>query len=113
MTNKNDNNLFKAQKPKTFPLSLALVFIMCFTILNTGNTEPIIPILGFHGIIDTQASTLRSYKREMNYPREDLEKLLEYLILNDYLFLSTQDLYNFFLKNLRNFRLGIVIKNSL
>jgi poly-beta-1,6-N-acetyl-D-glucosamine N-deacetylase len=98
MTNKNDNHFFNAQKTKTFPLSLALVFVMFFTILNFGSTEPIIPILGFHGIIDTKASTRRPYKGEMNYPQEDLEKLIEYLIIHDYWFLSTQDLYNFFLK---------------
>ncbi|MBD6620863.1 polysaccharide deacetylase family protein [Komarekiella sp. 'clone 1'] len=98
MTNNNENNFLNTQKPKTFSASLALVFILFFTILNTGNTEPIIPILGFHGIIDPKASTLRSYKGEMNYQREDLEKLLEYLVLNDYWFLSTQDLYSFFLK---------------
>ncbi|NDJ22171.1 polysaccharide deacetylase family protein [Nostoc sp. B(2019)] len=97
MTNNNDNSFFNAQKPKTFPLSLVMVFIMFFTILNIGNTEPIIPILGFHGIIDTKTSTRRLYQGEMNYPREDLEKLIEYLIIHDYWFLSTEDLYNFFL----------------
>jgi peptidoglycan/xylan/chitin deacetylase (PgdA/CDA1 family) len=33
----------------------------------------------------------------MNYPKQDLEKFLEYLIIDNYWFLTAQDLYDFFL----------------
>jgi peptidoglycan/xylan/chitin deacetylase (PgdA/CDA1 family) len=83
--------------PKSFAshtLSLALVFIMFFSILNLGEMQPIIPILGFHGISNSQSE-------EMDYPQKDLEQLLEYLIQHNYWFLTTQDLYDFFLTKTR------------
>jgi hypothetical protein len=94
MTGNKNNNFFNSQKPKSFPLTLALVAIIFFFILNFTHTQPTIPILGFHGIIDSKNTTLQSYQGEMDYPKQDLEKLLEYFILHDYWFLTSQDLYN-------------------
>ncbi|WP_341528893.1 polysaccharide deacetylase family protein [Nostoc sp. UHCC 0302] len=98
MIGNNNNNFFNSQKPKSFPLTLALVAIIFFFILNFTHTQPTIPILGFHGIIDSKNTTLQSYQGEMDYPKQDLEKLLEYFILHDYWFLTSQDLYDYFLK---------------
>jgi peptidoglycan/xylan/chitin deacetylase (PgdA/CDA1 family) len=69
--------------------------------LNLGETEPIIPILGFHGVIKSRQEAISSKQLEMDYPQQDLEKLLNYLIIHDYWFLTTQDLYDFFLKKTR------------
>jgi peptidoglycan/xylan/chitin deacetylase (PgdA/CDA1 family) len=85
-----------SQTNKNFPFRLVLAFIILFSTLNLIVTEPVIPILGFHGIIASKTPT--SQFGEMNYPQQDIEKILEYLIRNNYWFLTTQDLYNFFLK---------------
>ncbi|HEY9642796.1 MAG TPA: polysaccharide deacetylase family protein [Coleofasciculaceae cyanobacterium] len=63
---------------------------------------PRIPILGFHGIVDLTNPTLgmiaNPVAQRMSYPVQDLEKLLEYLIRNNYWFLSTQELHDFFIE---------------
>lgn len=97
MSNTHDHNVVNSQKPKIFPLGLVLVFIMCLCIINLRDTQPIIPIFGFHGITNNKNPTLESEAGDMDYPQKDLEKLLEYLIIHDYWFLSTQDLYDYFL----------------
>ncbi|MBD2386064.1 polysaccharide deacetylase family protein [Cylindrospermum sp. FACHB-282] len=97
MADNQDHNVVDSQKPKTFPLSLALVFIMGLCIINLRDTQPIIPIFGFHGITNHKNSNLPSQQEDMDYPQQDLEKLLNYLIVHDYWFLSTQDLYDFYL----------------
>jgi len=53
--------------------------------------------LGFHGIIDTHSNAPQSGPGEMLYSKQDLEKFLGYLIVHNYWFLTTQDLYDFFL----------------
>lgn len=80
---------------------MALVFIIFFCILNFVIPKPIIPILGFHGIIDDKTPVPQLVLGKMHYPEQDLEEILEYLIQNNYWFLTTQDLYDFFLKNLK------------
>lgn len=84
-------------KLKNFPLSLALVAVTFFSILHFGYSQPTVPILGFHGIIDIKTINVNSDLGEIYYPKKELEKLLESLINDDYWFLSTQDLYDFFL----------------
>jgi len=68
------------------------------TLLNLGENRSIIPILGFHGVISSKIYPLRSPQVDFNYPQKDLEKLLDYLITHNYWFLTSEDLYNFFLK---------------
>ncbi|WP_017316004.1 polysaccharide deacetylase family protein [Mastigocladopsis repens] len=87
-----------SQTNKNFSLRLVLVVIILFSVLNLIFTVPVIPILGFHGIIDAKTSAPQSSLGVMHYPKQDLEKILEYLIRNNYWFLTTQDLYDFFLK---------------
>lgn len=97
MSDTHDRNVINSQKTKTPLFSLVLVFIMGLGVINLRTTQPIIPIFGFHGITDTKNTALQSEKGDMDYPRKDLEKLLEYLIIHDYWFLSAEDLYDFFL----------------
>ncbi len=80
-------------------LSFVLGFILFLssTILVLEYTAPKVPLLGFHGVIDPEAPTPQSAQIEMDYPKQDLENLLEYLILHNYWFLTAQDLYDFFL----------------
>jgi poly-beta-1,6-N-acetyl-D-glucosamine N-deacetylase len=83
---------------KSFSFSLIIAVILLFYVLNLIFTVPVIPILGFHGIIDSQTSASQPSQAVMHYPKQDLEKLLDYLVRNNYWFLTTQDLYDFFLK---------------
>lgn len=87
---------FNSQKQKNFFLALALALTI-FLIIILENAEQRIPILGFHGVIDT-IHTPPSVQAVMDYPQQDLEKLLEYLVLHNYWFLTSQDLDYFFLK---------------
>ena len=86
-----------SQTNKNFSFRFVLAFIIFFSILNLIVTEPVIPILGFHGIIASKTPASRLEQGYMHYPQQDLEKILEHLIVHDYWFLTTQDLYDFFL----------------
>jgi peptidoglycan/xylan/chitin deacetylase (PgdA/CDA1 family) len=81
-------------KAQNLPFSLALISIISLAVLNFEYTKPVVPIFGFHGIVDTKNNI---NAEEMHYSKQELEKFLEYLILHDYWFLTTQDLYDFFL----------------
>jgi poly-beta-1,6-N-acetyl-D-glucosamine N-deacetylase len=97
MTDSNDDNVVSYQKNKKFPFSLALVSIISFSILNLEYTQPIVPVLGFHGVINPKNTDSQSQSGLMHYPQKDLEKLLVNLINDNYWFLTSQDLYDFFL----------------
>lgn len=78
-----------------FLISLAITFVLSYI------TAPRIPLLGFHGIIDSEKPAPISVQRQvppgMDYDKRDLEKFLEYLIRNKYWFITPQDIYDFFL----------------
>ncbi|MEA5506152.1 polysaccharide deacetylase family protein [Halotia wernerae UHCC 0503] len=97
MTDNNDDNVVSYQKNKSFPFSLALVSLIGFSILNLEYTEPIVPVLGFHGVVNPKNTASESQLGVMHYPQKDLEKLLVNLINDNYWFLTSQDLYDFFL----------------
>jgi peptidoglycan/xylan/chitin deacetylase (PgdA/CDA1 family) len=84
---------------KNFFLSFGLGFIifLFITWLILQLTAPRIPLLGFHGILDSKTYASKSVPAEMEYPKQELEKFLEYLVQNNYWFLSTQELYEYFL----------------
>lgn len=86
-------------KTQNFPFSVVLVCIISLIILNSRYTEPTVPILGFHGILDNKSNNPISalVPEEMHYSKKELETLLESLIVREHWFLSTQDLYDFFL----------------
>ncbi|HLO88042.1 MAG TPA: polysaccharide deacetylase family protein [Nostocaceae cyanobacterium] len=99
MTDKIDDQLIKNQINNRLPLSLFLALIMGFPFLNLrmGETPVKIPILGFHGITKAKNPILADQQADIDYPQAELEKLLEYLIIHDYWFLTSQDLYDYFL----------------
>lgn len=78
-----------------FLISLAITFLLSYF------TAPRIPLLGFHGIIDSEKpapiSVQRKVPPEMDYDKRDLEIFLEYLIHNKYWFITPQNLYEYFL----------------
>jgi poly-beta-1,6-N-acetyl-D-glucosamine N-deacetylase len=59
-----------------------------------------IPIIGFHNIVDTRNPADLPPRRlafPTNYTKQDLSVFLEYLIKENYWFLSSQDLYVYFI----------------
>ena len=84
---------------KIFVLSSVLSFILfvSFSWLILEFTTPRIPLLGFHGIIGLENPVPKSELIEMDYPQRELEIFLEYLVTHNYWFLTTQDLYKYFL----------------
>ena len=82
-----------------------LLVIFLISLGLTGGTvksSPLtIPIFGFHDIIDLQDKTEIPPQRpayNIDYTKQDLEKFLDYLIREDYWFLSAQDLFIYFIK---------------
>lgn len=60
-----------------------------------------IPIIGFHDIVDTQNPAELPPKRlafSIDYTKQDLSVFLEYLTKENYWFLSSQDLYVYFIE---------------
>lgn len=61
-----------------------------------------IPIFGFHDIVDIQNPRETPPQRRDfpgDYSQQNLETFLEYLVSHNYWFLSTQELYDYFLAN--------------
>lgn len=61
-----------------------------------------IPIFVFHDIVDVYNSERTDSKLPeiySNYSEKDLELFLEYLVVNNYWFLSAQDVYNYYIQN--------------
>ncbi|MBW4431035.1 MAG: polysaccharide deacetylase family protein [Pelatocladus maniniholoensis HA4357-MV3] len=94
MSDGKNYQVFNPPKNRNFPLSLSIIFILIILIFISQDTASLIPILGFHGVITNQNSVTHIVQDRIHYSRKDLEKILEYLIINDYWFLSSQDLYN-------------------
>lgn len=103
MTCNNTNNFINVQKNKKFPLILPVIFIILVSFIIFTDTATVIPIVGFHGVIDHNKSYAAQLDiRGLHYSQQSLESFLEYLVINDYQFLSTQDLYDFFLSRNSN-----------
>ncbi|MFB2835007.1 polysaccharide deacetylase family protein [Floridanema evergladense] len=91
-------------KFKSFPLS---IFVTTLLIILSGwlildITSPKIPIFGFHSIVDTQNFQRKSINKEslrIEYNKQDLEEFLEYLVTHNFWFISSQELYNYFISN--------------
>src|ERR687886_759204 len=84
---------------KNFSISFGLgfIFFLSLTWLILEFTTPRLPLLGFHGIIDVNTPADKSVPVQMEYPKQDLEIFLENLVRHTYWFLTTQDLYDYFL----------------
>lgn len=90
-------------KSKNFLIRIWLAFLVLLaTILLILNLiAPKIPLLGFHTIIDIHKHEDRPFEasvfQSMNYFNPDMEVLLDYLVSQNYWFISAQDLYDYFL----------------
>lgn len=61
-----------------------------------------VPILGFHDVVNTDdPNEIPPNRREFSIDctKKNMEKLLEYLVENDYWFLSANEFYDYFLKH--------------
>lgn len=76
---------------------LGLTIFLSLTWLILELTTPRIPLLGFHGIIGREPSAFKSEFIEMDYPQQELEIFIEYLVTQNYWLLTTQELYDYFL----------------
>jgi peptidoglycan/xylan/chitin deacetylase (PgdA/CDA1 family) len=83
---------------------LLLIFVVSLSLTTTAiavkSPTVKIPIFGFHDIIDLQdKADLPPYRRlsDMDYTKQDLEKLINYLVEKNYWFLSSQDLFIYFI----------------
>ncbi|KOP25365.1 polysaccharide deacetylase [Hapalosiphon sp. MRB220] len=94
MNDGKNYQVFNHPKNKNLPLTLSIIFIVLILIFISQDTASLIPVLGFHGVITNQHSVTQIDQDKIHYSRKDLEKFLEYLIINDYWFLTSQDLYN-------------------
>lgn len=82
----------------SFFLAFILTLISSQVILELITVE--IPIFGFHDIVNIQNSYERPPQRPDfpgDYSQQNLAAFLEYLVSNNYWFLSTQELYDYFL----------------
>ncbi|MFB2896700.1 polysaccharide deacetylase family protein [Aerosakkonemataceae cyanobacterium BLCC-F50] len=93
-------------KLKSFPI---LVFIATFLVITImwliiDITIPKIPIFGFHSIVDTQSLEGKNISQDLRriyYTKEDFVKVVDYLVTHNFWFISSQDLYDYFITNSR------------
>lgn len=82
---------------------LGLLFLvgLAATFLYFDLTAPKIPVFGFHSLINLQNPNdrpfLKSSFKQMNYQRQDFEKFLGYLMHHNFWFLTSEELYNYFI----------------
>ncbi len=84
----------------SFLLAFLLTFITYQGILEIITVE--IPIFGFHDIVDLQnPQEIPPQRRDFpgDYSQQNLEPFLEHLVSHNYWFLSTQELYEYFIAN--------------
>ncbi|OCQ93360.1 polysaccharide deacetylase [Oscillatoriales cyanobacterium USR001] len=85
-----------------FFLALLLTFIIHKVIVAIVTVK--IPIFGFHDIVDIQNPKEMPPLRpdfQSDYSQQDLEVFLDYLVSHNYWFMSTQELYDYYLSNPR------------
>ena len=85
---------------KLIRILLAILSLISILVLILNFTAPRIPILGFHSLIDLPAPINRDqnhHLQEIDYTKQDLAAFLDYLIQQNYWFVSTQELYDYFL----------------
>ena len=104
MQSRLDFKLKRRKKRRLSLLAVILAFFGIFAItlaLISFLTAPKVAIIGFHGIVDLDHPTVGTIQtpaaQRMSYPMQELEKLLDYLLHDNYWFLSAQDLHDFFI----------------
>jgi hypothetical protein len=79
---------------------LAFIVVLATIWLILNLTAAKIPLLGFHTIIDIHKQEDRPFQasvfQAMNYFKPDMEVLLDYLVQQNYWFISAQELYDYF-----------------
>jgi poly-beta-1,6-N-acetyl-D-glucosamine N-deacetylase len=84
----------------SFLLAFFLTLVTSQVILEFNTVE--IPIFGFHDIVDIQNPN-EIYPQRKDFPgdysQQNLAAFLEYLVSNNYWFLSSQELYDYFFAN--------------
>jgi poly-beta-1,6-N-acetyl-D-glucosamine N-deacetylase len=86
----------------SFLLAFLITLVSYTAILEIITVE--IPIFGFHDLVNTQnPQEMPPQRREFpgDYSQQNFETFLEYLVSHNYWFLSTQDIYDYFLANPR------------
>ncbi|TFI51603.1 polysaccharide deacetylase family protein [Mastigocladus laminosus UU774] len=108
MNYKPNNQVFNTPRLKNLSLNFAVTLIIILFVLISQDTATVIPVLGFHGIINNPNTVTLTEQGRMHYPRKNLEMFLEYLIINDYWFINSQDLYN--ILSSKNPRISDILK---
>ncbi len=79
----------------------AFLVLLATTWLILNLTAPKITIFGFHTIIDINKNGDRPFQtsqfQQMNYFKPDMEFLLDYLVQQNFWFISSQEFYDYFL----------------
>ncbi|OCR02067.1 polysaccharide deacetylase [Oscillatoriales cyanobacterium USR001] len=88
--------------PRAKILYILLIFLISLTISgwSVGTDTVRIPILGFHNIIDAQNPAENPPHRlgfTNDYTKQNLAKFLEYLVQQKFWFLTSQDLFVYFI----------------
>jgi poly-beta-1,6-N-acetyl-D-glucosamine N-deacetylase len=94
--------IFKERKKIVMSFLLAFLLTLAFKKIILEIFVDEIPIFGFHDIVDIYSLNNKESQDKniiQSYPKQDLEEFLGYLIREDYWFLSTQELYDYFLAN--------------
>lgn len=80
-------------------------FLLCLLSLNISAASKSpwvrVPVFGFHDIVDTQELEDLKFQRPLvstDYQKRNLYSFLNYLVVNDYWFLSSQDLFVYFIQ---------------
>ena len=104
MQSRLDFKLKRRKKRRLSLLAATLAFFGIFAMalaLISFLVTPKVAIIGFHGIVDLNHPTVGTIQtpaaERMSYPMQDLEKLLDSLLHDNYWFLSAQDLHDFFI----------------
>ena len=104
MLSRTDFRLKRRKKRRLSLITATLAFFGIFATtlaLISFLMTPKIAIVGFHGIVDLDHPTVGTIQtpvaERMSYPMQELEKLLDALLHDNYWFLSAQDLHDFFI----------------
>lgn len=97
---KSKFNRYKIRHLKVL-IGVAILFTLTYKITVDLLTEEI-PIFGFHNIINLSnfdENNFHQYQFNSDYGDQNLEVFIESLVRKDYWFLTSQELYNYFLKS--------------
>lgn len=85
----------------TIRIFIATIVFIASIWLILNLSAPQIPILGFHSIIDIENPDEKGIQGSplpgMDYTKQDLREFLDYLVRHNFWFISTQELYDYFI----------------